>query len=303
MTSKHDSNGVSNKDLRNKELVTKEKKNKPFLIGVSGGTGSGKSSVCKKIVEQLNINGELNQNVFVVSLDSFYKQLDEAESALAKKNLYNFDHPRAFDYELLRDTIMKMLAGECVEVFNYDHVNFTNIRTNPVKISKPGVVFIEGILVFYQEDIKSLFDMKLFVETDDDTRLARRVLRDIDSLGRSLEGILNQYVTYVKPAFEEFCLPTKKYADVIIPRGADNNVAVEVIAQHIKDILKTRSSSAPTEQQSDNGDIDNKQQVQQLQEQQQLQQQLQQQNQVLSRSNSTNNSTSPGSTLLSLRPH
>lgn len=99
------------------------------------------------------------------------------------------------------------------------------------------VVLFEGILMFYSQEIRDLFQMKLFVDTDADTRLSRRVLRDISERGRDLESILVQYITFVKPAFEEFCLPTKKYADVIIPRGADNLVAINLIVQHIQDIL------------------------------------------------------------------
>merc|ERR1712061_504587 len=111
------------------------------------------------------------------------------------------------------------------------------------EIFPSDVVLLEGILVFYHKDVMDLFDMKLFVDTDADTRLARRVLRDIEDRGRDLEHILQQYTNLVKPAFEEFCLPTKKFADVIIPRGADNTVAITLVAQHITDIIWAKNSS------------------------------------------------------------
>ncbi|KAK9499094.1 hypothetical protein O3M35_003604 [Rhynocoris fuscipes] len=195
----------------------------PFLIGVSGGTASGKSTVCARIMEKL---GQVDvdhaeRKVVTISQDSFYRELTQAEKLKVLKGQYNFDHPDAFNEELIYQTLKDVLAGKKVTIPCYDYR--TNSKSEIMQTIYPAdVVLFEGILVFYFPEIRNLFHMKLFVDTDSDTRLARRVPRDINERGRDLEQVLNQYMNYVKPAFEEFCLPTKKHADVIIPRGADN---------------------------------------------------------------------------------
>lgn len=212
---------------------------KPFLIGVAGGTASGKSTVCDKIMQQLgqeNMSEHL-RNVTIVKQDSFYRDLTADEHERAKRGEYNFDHPDAFDINLIKSFLMDIKAGRGIELPMYDYIN--NKRTTKTKsIRCSDVVLFEGILVFYFPEIRDLFNMKLFVDTDPDTRLSRRVVRDVEEHGRSLDQILHQYMTLVKPAFEEFCLPTKKYADVIIPRGADNSVAVDLIVQHIQELMR-----------------------------------------------------------------
>ncbi|XP_073985185.1 uridine-cytidine kinase isoform X2 [Rhodnius prolixus] len=221
----------------NGKLSTVEGKT-PFLIGVSGGTASGKSTVCARIMEKL---GQVDvdhaeRKVVTLSQDCFYRELTPAEKLKALKGQYNFDHPDAFNEELIYQTLKDILGGKKVTIPSYDYR--TNSKSEILQTIYPAdVVLFEGILVFYFPEIRSLFHMKLFVDTDSDTRLARRVPRDINERGRDLEQVLNQYMNYVKPAFEEFCLPTKKHADVIIPRGADNNVAIDLIVQHIWDIL------------------------------------------------------------------
>ncbi|XP_078502308.1 uridine-cytidine kinase 1 [Lissotriton helveticus] len=210
---------------------------RPFLIGVSGGTASGKSTVCEKIMELLGQNevDHRQRKVVILSQDCFYKVLTPEQQAKALKGQYNFDHPDAFDNDLLLTTLRAILAGQAVDVPTYDFV--THSRLPQTTVAYPAdVLLFEGILVFYSQEIRDLFQLKLFVDTDSDVRLSRRVLRDMRR-GRDLEHILTQYTSFVKPAFEEFCLPTKKYADVIIPRGVDNMVAINLIVQHIQDIL------------------------------------------------------------------
>ncbi|XP_043275057.1 uridine-cytidine kinase isoform X2 [Venturia canescens] len=214
----------------------------PFLIGVSGGTASGKSTVCKRIMEKL---GQVDMDhterqVVCISQDSFYRDLTPAEKIKAEKGLYNFDHPDAFDNDLILQTLQDILSGIKCEIPAYDYRTNSLIKDQITTIYPADVVLFEGILVFYFPKIRDLFHMKLFVDTDSDTRLARRVPRDIKERGRDLDYVLNQYMNFVKPAFEEFCLPTKKFADVIIPRGADNTVAIELIVQHIRDLLSNR---------------------------------------------------------------
>uniref|UniRef100_A0A4W5MYG1 uridine/cytidine kinase n=1 Tax=Hucho hucho TaxID=62062 RepID=A0A4W5MYG1_9TELE len=238
----------------------------PFLIGVAGGTASGKSSVCGKIMELLGQNkiDHHQRQVAILSQDSFYRVLTPDQKAKALKGQFNFDHPDAFDNELIVKTLWDILEGQTVQIPVYDFVTHSRsvvralthslhslisshthcplsgvcVRKEEVVTVYPAdVVLFEGILMFYSQEIRDLFQMKLFVDTDADTRLSRRVLRDISERGRDLEQVLTQYITFVKPAFEEFCLPTKKCADVIIPRGADNLVAINLIVQHIQDIL------------------------------------------------------------------
>lgn len=206
----------------------------PFLIGVSGGTSSGKTSVCQKIIECLK---EKSEKVAIVSQDDFYKELKPDELAKAEKSQYNFDHPDAFDKKLMLKSLHDIAEGKTVKVPKYDFKTHSRRKDEWTELSRCDVVLFEGILVFYHKEIRELFNMKLFVDSDADTRLSRRVLRDISDRGRELESVLRQYITFVKPAFEEFCQPTKKYADVIIPRGHENTVAIDLIVQHIRDIL------------------------------------------------------------------
>ncbi|CAO1412778.1 unnamed protein product [Diamesa serratosioi] len=217
---------------------------KPFLIGVAGGTASGKSTVCKRIIEKLG-QAEMNdqqRQVVSISQDSFYRELTEEEKAKAAKGRFNFDHPDAFDENLMLVTLTEILAGNKTTINSYDYRTNSLCPNKPITIYPADVVLFEGILVFYFQSIRDLFHMKLFVDTDSDTRLARRVPRDINERGRDLDQVLSQYMQFVKPAFEEFCSPTKKFADVIIPRGADNTVAIDLIVQHIRDFLSDRLS-------------------------------------------------------------
>ncbi|XP_037023264.2 uridine-cytidine kinase 2 isoform X1 [Artibeus jamaicensis] len=223
------------------------KSGEPFLIGVSGGTASGKSSVCEKIVQLLGQNevDHRQKQVVIVSQDSFYRVLTPEQKAKALKGQFNFDHPDAFDNELILKTLRDITEGKTVQIPVYDFVSHSR-KEETVTVYPADVVLFEGILAFYLKEVRGLFQMKLFVDTDADTRLSRRVLRDINERGRELEQILTQYITFVKPAFEEFCLPTKKYADVIIPRGVDNLVAINLIVQHIQDILNGGPSKRQT---------------------------------------------------------
>ena len=182
-----------------------------------------------------------------LSQDSFYRELTPSEAAKAMKGTFNFDHPDAFDNELMESVLSDIIKGRQTRVPVYDFKTNSRAPGEFTTIYPSDVVLVEGILVFYYPALRTMFNMKLFVDTDADSRLARRVLRDIEERGRDLEHVLHQvtghpvasllhpqYTTLVKPAFEEFCLPTKKYADVIVPRGAENTVAIDLIKQHIQ---------------------------------------------------------------------
>jgi len=230
-----------------REINTMESSRKPFMIGVAGGTASGKSTVCDLLMEKLGQHDVniVEKQVVHLSQDSFYRELTEAESEKAKKGMFNFDHPNAFDNELMETCLQQILEGRPTQVPVYDFK--TNARVPGVysTIYPSDVVLVEGILVFYTATLRNIFDLKLFVDTDADIRLARRVMRDIEDRGRDLEHVLHQYTTLVKPAFEEFCIPTKKYADVIIPRGAENVVAIDLIKQHIEDVICKSNGNKP----------------------------------------------------------
>ncbi|XP_048776368.1 uridine-cytidine kinase 2-like isoform X2 [Ostrea edulis] len=230
--------GCSNNGQR-KNGYDRERVPKPFVIGVAGGTASGKSSVCAKIMQQLGQDDvdHRQRQVVIINQDTFYRELTDQENAKALKGEFNFDHPDAFDFDFMLNTLKELVAGKSVKLPQYNYVK--NARDEQWHTVYPAdVVLFEGILVFYFKELRDMYHMKLFVDTDPDTRLARRVLRDTKERGRDIENILHQYTTLVKPAFEEFCLPTKKYADVIIPRGADNTVAIDLIVQHIQELLR-----------------------------------------------------------------
>ncbi|CAN6446992.1 unnamed protein product [Victoria cruziana] len=199
----------------------------PFVIGVSGGTASGKTTVCDMIIQQLH-----DHRVVLVNQDSFYRGLTVEESERVHE--YNFDHPDAFDTEQLLECIEKLKSGQSVNVPIYDFKNHRRCSETFRKVNASDVIILEGILVFHDSRVRSLMNMKIFVDTDADVRLARRIKRDTVDRGRDVNSVLEQYAKFVKPAFDDFVLPSKKYADVIIPRGGDNHVAIDLIVQHIR---------------------------------------------------------------------
>ncbi|RUP43655.1 uridine kinase family-domain-containing protein [Jimgerdemannia flammicorona] len=213
----------------------------PFIIGVAGGPASGKKTVCKMIMERLN--KKYDTQVKLISLQDFYRELTVEEKELADQGEFDFDHPSAFDFALVEEIIGGLLAGQTVHIPSY---NFQTRKRNPTSrtLAPPDVILFEGILLLYPREILDLLSMKLFVDVDSDERLARRVIQDSgERYHLPIEKILNQYVRFVKPSFEEFIQPTKKYADIIIPRGANNLPAIDLIANHIDDLLKGRASS------------------------------------------------------------
>ncbi|EOY02564.1 hypothetical protein QUC31_018103 [Theobroma cacao] len=198
----------------------------PFVIGVAGGTASGKTTVCNMIISQLH-----DQRVVLVNQDSFYRSLNEEQ--LKKAHEYNFDHPDAFNTELLVSCMEKLQKGQPVRIPSYDFKGHRSIE--PSRLVNPSdVIILEGILVLHDSKVRNLMNIKIFVDTDSDVRLSRRIQRDTVERGRNIQNVLDQYARFVKPSFEEFILPSKKFADVIIPRGGDNDVAIDLIVQHIR---------------------------------------------------------------------
>ncbi|KAL5727049.1 Uridine kinase-like protein 1 [Ranunculus cassubicifolius] len=199
----------------------------PFVIGVCGGTASGKTTVCDMIIQQLH-----DHRVVLVNQDSFYRGLTPEESKHAHE--YNFDHPDAFDTEQLLECVGQLKCGLPVHVPVYDFKNHLRSSETFRQVNASDVIILEGILVFHDQRVRNLMNMKIFVDADADVRLSRRIRRDTVERGRDINSVLEQYAKFVKPAFEDFILPSKKYADVIIPRGGDNHVAVDLIVQHIR---------------------------------------------------------------------
>lgn len=199
----------------------------PFVIGVSGGTASGKTTVCDMIIQQLH-----DHRVVLVNQDSFYRGLTLEELKCVHE--YNFDHPEAFDTEQLLECVGKLKCGLPVHIPIYDFKTHQRCSDSFRQVNASDVIILEGILVFHDQRVRNLMNMKIFVDTDSDVRLARRIRRDTVERGRDINSVLEQYAKFVKPAFDDFVLPSKKYADVIIPRGGDNHVAIDLIVQHIR---------------------------------------------------------------------
>ncbi|KAE9614722.1 hypothetical protein Lal_00036132 [Lupinus albus] len=198
----------------------------PFIIGVAGGAASGKTAVCDMIIQQLH-----DQRVVLVNQGSFYHNLTEEE--VTRVQDYNFDHPEAFDTEQLLRVMDKLKRGQAVEIPKYDFKGYKNDVFPARRVNPADVIILEGILVFHDPRLRALMNMKIFVDTDADVRLARRIKRDTSLKAWDIGAVLDQYSKFVKPAFDDFILPTKKYADIIIPRGGDNHVAIDLIVQHI----------------------------------------------------------------------
>ncbi|XP_038057175.1 uridine-cytidine kinase-like 1 isoform X2 [Patiria miniata] len=205
-----------------------------FVIGLCGGSASGKTTVANRIIEALDVPW-----VSLLSLDSFYKVLNEEQHKKAEENEYNFDHPDAFDYGLLIQTLKNLKEGKCVEVPIYDF-NTHARRKEQKTIYGANVIIFEGILSFAKKELVDIMDLRIFVDTDSDIRLARRLRRDISERGRDIEGVLKQYNKFVKPSFEQFIEPAIQHADIVVPRGAENDVAMELIVQHVHDQLEKR---------------------------------------------------------------
>eukprot|EP01098_Paradermamoeba_levis_P000527 TRINITY_DN1055_c0_g1_i2.p1 TRINITY_DN1055_c0_g1~~TRINITY_DN1055_c0_g1_i2.p1 ORF type:complete len:349 (-),score=95.70 TRINITY_DN1055_c0_g1_i2:394-1440(-) len=209
----------------------------PLIIGVAGGSASGKTSVCEKLIKSLAVKW-----VVVVSMDSFYKPLTPQQ--LLTVSEFNFDHPDAFDLDLMVKTLNKFKEGKNVQIPIYDyktHRRLTQTRT----IYGADVILFEGILVLHYPELLDLLDVKIFVETDSDIRLVRRVKRDTVERARDYLSVLKQYEKFVKPAFDEFINPSKVHADIIVPRGSENHVAIELIKQLIQGKLSARGFHFP----------------------------------------------------------
>lgn len=201
--------------------VNKMSKKKPIIIGVSGGSGSGKTSVSRAI-----FNNFPNHSIMMLEHDSYYK--DQSHLSFEERLKTNYDHPFAFDTDLLIEHLEKLLNYETIEKPVYDYVAHT--RSTETVIQDPKeVIILEGILILEDKRLRDLMDIKIYVDTDDDIRIIRRIKRDMIERGRTLDSIIDQYLSVVKPMYHQFIEPTKRYADVIVPEGGENRVAIDLI--------------------------------------------------------------------------
>ena len=199
------------------------------VIGVAGGTGSGKSTLVKRLQESFKGN-----DVATICHDFYYKA--HPELTYEERTKLNYDHPDAFDTWLMVEHIKALKEGKSVECPTYSFIEH-NRASETLLIEPSKVIIVDGILIFENEELRNIMDIKVFVDTDADIRLARRILRDVRDRGRSMESVISQYTTTVKPMHEQFVEPSKRYADVIIPEGGFNSVAVEMLIQNIRSII------------------------------------------------------------------
>ena len=199
-----------------------------MIIGIAGGSGSGKTTVVKAITEQLK------ENVVVIPQDSYYKDLGHLSEE--EKRVHNFDHPDSIDFDLLRSQLKELREGRTVEQPIYSYI--TCGRSQETLTVKPAeVIIVEGILIFTDPKLRKLMDIKIFVDADDDDRLMRVMSRDIVERGKTVEWVIERYSNTVKPMYLQFIEPSKRYADIIIPQGGHNKVAVNVISATIEKSL------------------------------------------------------------------
>ncbi len=200
-----------------------------MIIGIAGGTGSGKTTVVRKIVESLP-----SGSVAVVSQDSYYK--DSSHMPWVERRAQNFDEPRAFDWDLLRDHLSQLRSGRAIDEPIYDFVTCSRMPET-VRIEPHEVIILEGIMALVDSGIRDILDLKIFVDADPDERLIRVIRRDSVERGRTVDDLIDRYQRIIKPMHNLHIEPTKSYADLIVPQGGSNNVAIDVLRQYIHKIV------------------------------------------------------------------
>jgi uridine kinase len=201
----------------------------PVLIGVAGGSGSGKTTVARELFRQFQ-----NESVTMIEQDSYYK--DQSHLSLEERAKTNYDHPFAFDNDLLLFHLQELLQGRPIQKPIYDF-KVHNRKEETILVEPKDVIILEGMLILEDPRIRELMDIKVFVDTDADVRIVRRIQRDIEERGRTLDSVVNQYLSVVRPMHLQFIEPTKRYADVIVPEGGYNRVALDLLSTKIRDIL------------------------------------------------------------------
>lgn len=207
-------------------------KSKPIIIGVTGGSGSGKTSVSRAI-----FNNFPDHSIMMLEQDSYYK--DQSHLSFEERLNTNYDHPFAFDNDLLIQHVGDLLNYKAIEKPVYDYVAHTRSQATIIQEPKE-VIILEGILILEDERLRDLMDIKVYVDTDDDIRIIRRIKRDMEERGRTLDSVIEQYLTVVKPMYHQFIEPTKRYADIIVPEGGENHVAIDLITTKVASFLNRK---------------------------------------------------------------
>jgi uridine kinase len=205
---------------------------KAILIGVAGGTGSGKTSVARSLANHFG------SEVALIEQDSYYNDLVQLPTE--ERALVNFDHPNSLDFELLRADLQKLIYGQAIDVPIYDYSTHTR-SAQKLHFEGHHIIILEGILALFDEALRAMMDIKIFVDTADDIRIIRRIKRDITKRGRTLESVIQQYYNTVRPMHIQFVEPTKRFADIIVPEGGHNKVAIDILKTKISSILKERT--------------------------------------------------------------
>jgi uridine kinase len=202
---------------------------RPLLIGIAGGTGSGKSTVARKIADGLPAD-----SVAVIDHDSYYR--DRSDLSYEARSHLNFDHPDSLDNDLLVQHLEALRAGRGVDVPIYDFKTHARLAESR-RVEPPRILIVEGILVFVEERVRSLLDVKIFVDTDADIRVFRRIRRDLEQRGRTFQQVREQYYATVRPMHLQFVEPSKRWADLIVPEGGDNHIAIDLILGKLRHVL------------------------------------------------------------------
>lgn len=205
---------------------------RPVIIGVTGGSGSGKTTVSREIMEHL-----AGESVIMLPQDAYYN--DQSDMSMDERKQVNYDHPDAFDTKLLVMQLKQLVNHQAIQKPVYDYVKYTR-SSETVLVEPADVIIVEGVLLFADPELRSMFDIKVYVDTDDDIRFIRRMQRDIVERGRSVDSVVEQYLATVKPMFHRFVEPTKRYADVIVPEGGQNQIAINMMEAQIRDILNPK---------------------------------------------------------------
>lgn len=200
------------------------------MIGIAGGTASGKTSVAKAITADFSLD-----QIALIEQDSYY--LDLSHLSKEERDTFNFDHPNAVDFNLAKDHLSQLLKGNPIDVPIYDYTTHTPSGNN-THLDGQHIIILEGILALHDEEIRNMMDIKIFVDAPDDIRILRRLKRDIEERDRSLTSVINQYYATVRPMHIQFVEPTKRHADIIIPNGARNTVAIDIMRAKIKELIR-----------------------------------------------------------------
>lgn len=208
---------------------------RPIIIGIAGGTGSGKSTIARSIYKSFS-----EDSIGIIMHDSYYK--DQSHLSFEQRCLTNYDHPMAFDTDFLISQLNDLLEGKSINMPSYDFTEHTR-KKETSKFYPKDIIILEGILVLEDKRLRDLMDIKIYVDTDADIRILRRLKRDMEYRGRTVKSVIDQYLSVVRPMHMQFTEPSKKYADIIIPEGGHNKVAIDIMVNSVKELVKQKKSN------------------------------------------------------------